>query len=168
MQQERMARIEVDGKVYYPSLPTYRASLYLDVKNEARQDFYAFDSSNNLCGICSKIQSSDPSVYCIAPEQLSKVQEEVANGRRAEKVKFGFSVKSDNSHKGVFVFNSEEGSLADKCGLRMGDTILEVDDTRVKDISEFAAMLGYTLSPSGVTFGVLRDDKFILVDGCKE
>lgn len=170
VQETRIPKIEVDGKIYYPMLPTYAATLYTSTgdQGDGRLDFYSFDSENNLCGVCTKIEANDPNIYCVAPEQLSAISERANTGKKPQKVKFGFSVKTDNSHKGVFVFNAEEGSLAEKCGLRMGDTIVEVDGGRILNIAEFASKIGYSLPPSGLHFGVIRDDKYTQLDACKE
>jgi len=37
---------------------------------------------------------------------------------------------------GVFVYSVEEGSAADKAGLRMGDVITKVDDTQIKTVED--------------------------------
>ncbi len=38
--------------------------------------------------------------------------------------------------EGVFIYSVEDGSAADKAGLRMGDVITKVDDTQIKDTDD--------------------------------
>ena len=65
---------------------------------------------------------------------------------------------------GVFVYSVEEGSAAEKAGLKMGDVITKVDDTEVKSVEDLNAAKKKYAAGDTATLTVYRAGETITVD----
>lgn len=61
--------------------------------------------------------------------------------------------------KGVFICSVEEGSAADKAGLKMGDVIMKIDGTDVDSYQELVALKKKYSAGDESTFTIYRDGK---------
>ena len=59
--------------------------------------------------------------------------------------------------KGVFICSVEEGSAADKAGLKMGDVIMKVDGTDVDSYQDLVALKKKYSAGDESTFTIYRD-----------
>lgn len=64
-----------------------------------------------------------------------------------------------NVTKGVFIYSVEEGSAADKAGLKMGDVIMKIDGTDVDSYQELVALKKKYSAGDESTFTIYRDGK---------
>ena len=60
---------------------------------------------------------------------------------------------------GVFVYSVEEGSAADKAGLKMGDVIVKVDDTEITSMEDLTVAKKQYAAGDSATFTIYRDGK---------
>ena len=58
---------------------------------------------------------------------------------------------------GVFVYSVEEGSAADKAGLKMGDVITKVDDTAIATMEDLTAVKKQYSAGDTVTLTLYRE-----------
>ena len=58
--------------------------------------------------------------------------------------------------KGVFIYSVEEGSAADKAGLKMGDVIMKIDGTDVDSYQELVALKKKYSAGDESTFTIYR------------
>ena len=65
---------------------------------------------------------------------------------------------------GVFVYSVEEGSAADKAGLKRDDVITKVDDTEITSIADLNAVKKKYSAGDSATLTVYRDGQTITVD----
>lgn len=168
VQENPVTEIQAEKLIYYPLLPSFKSTHLGRLHNKDIDQFYAFDDSNKIAGICKKFSTHESSdIHCISPTQVNIIAEKLYEGEKPELVKFDFSVKTDNSQEGVFIFNTVSGGIADKIGLKMGDTIMELNGARVQTVAEFVSLCGFGFSQNSLNFGLLRDNEFIELNNCK-
>ncbi|RMF20155.1 MAG: DegQ family serine endoprotease [Gammaproteobacteria bacterium] len=63
----------------------------------------------------------------------------------------------DNGQKGVVISDVQEGSAAEKAGLKTGDVILELDGKPVKSSGQLRARIGLKRAGTEVALKILRD-----------
>ena len=61
--------------------------------------------------------------------------------------------------KGVFIYSVEDGSAADKAGLKMGDVIMKIDGTDVDSYQDLVALKKKYSAGDESTFTIYRDGK---------
>ena len=164
---------------YEAELPYFRLTLGYPTAPEASPEpqessslptSFLFDQNFNFVSTCLKsakitlnrsFDNNSEQIYCLSPHQINLIHQSLKQGTEISRPKFGLSLKTSQSeHAGTFVFNVEDGGLAAQIGLRMGDTIVEIDGVRVSSVSDFVAITGFGLQ-SGSKIGLLRDGKFI-------
>lgn len=59
--------------------------------------------------------------------------------------------------KGVFIYSVEDGSAADKAGLKMGDVIMKIDGTDVDSYQDLVALKKKYSAGDESTFTIYRD-----------
>ncbi len=102
------------------------------------------------------------------------VKDIITNGYVSNKAFLGISPGSMNEelaaqfrydvNQGVFVYAVEEGSAAEKAGLRMGDVITKVDDKAVASLEEFNAVKKQYAAGDSATLTIYREGKEQTVD----
>ena len=65
---------------------------------------------------------------------------------------------------GVIIYSVEEGSAADKAGLKRDDVITKVDDTEIKTVEDLNAAKKKYSAGDSATLTVYRDGQTITVD----
>ena len=65
---------------------------------------------------------------------------------------------------GVFVCSTEDGSAAEKAGLRLGDVITKVDDTEIKTVNDLNAVKKKYSAGDACELTVYRAGEIITVD----
>jgi len=81
--------------------------------------------------------------------------------------RIGVSVSDVDASKGtggVMIDTVEEGSAAEKAGLKNGDVVVEFDDERVRSVRQFTRLVGETPSGRQVAAAVMRDGKRVTVN----
>ncbi|MBA2301229.1 MAG: PDZ domain-containing protein [Acidobacteria bacterium] len=81
--------------------------------------------------------------------------------------RIGVSVSDVDATKatgGVMIETVEEGSAAEKAGLKNGDVVVEFDGERVRSVRQFTRLVGETPSGRQVAAAVMRDGKRVTVN----
>jgi serine protease Do len=74
-------------------------------------------------------------------------------------------VNADSKEKsGVVIDSVEEGSAAEKAGLKKGDIVVEFDGERVRSVRQFTRLVSETPSGRQVAAAVMRDGKRVTVN----
>lgn len=97
------------------------------------------------------------------------IQDIMTNGYVSNKAYLGITPGTMNEQmaaqyrydvtKGVFIYSVEEGSAADKAGLKMGDVIMKIDGTDVDSYQELVALKKKYSAGDESTFTIYRDGK---------
>ena len=97
---------------------------------------------------------------------LSLVKDIMTNGYVSNKAYLGITPGTMNEQmaaqyrydvtKGVFIYSVEEGSAADKAGLKMGDVIMKIDGTDVDSYQELVALKKKYSAGDESTFTIYR------------
>ena len=153
----------------YTYLPSYSLYPHFSQKKNSKnfENFLSFDNSSKLAGICYKTMTNQGGLMCVQPSQLRFLREKIYKGKIDKKNNFGLSAKTDVQNGGVFVFKVAQGGEADRRGLKMGDTILEVGGRRVEDVNSFVSRIGFGME-NNERILVLRNGKVIELDNQEE
>ena len=94
------------------------------------------------------------------------IQDIMTNGYVSNKAYLGITPGTMNEQmaaqyrydvtKGVFIYSVEEGSAADKAGLKMGDVIMKIDGTDVDSYQELGALKKKYSAGDESTFTIYR------------
>ena len=105
---------------------------------------------------------------------IAMVQDIMTNGYVANKPYLGIFPQSMTEQmaaqyrysvtSGVFVCSTEDGSAAEKAGLRMGDVITKVDDTEIKTVNDLNAVKKKYSAGDACELTVYRAGEMITVD----
>lgn len=97
---------------------------------------------------------------------ISMIQDIMTNGYVSNKAYLGITPGTMNEQmaaqyrydvtKGVFIYSVEEGSAADKAGLKMGDVIMKIDGTDVDSYQELVALKKKYSAGDESTFTIYR------------
>ena len=97
------------------------------------------------------------------------IQDIMTNGYVSNKAYLGITPGTMNEQmaaqyrydvtKGVFIYSVEEGSAADKAGLKMGDVIMKIDGTDVDSYQDLVALKKKYSAGDESTFTIYRDGK---------
>lgn len=97
------------------------------------------------------------------------IQDIMTNGYVSNKAYLGITPGTMNEQmaaqyrydvtKGVFIYSVEDGSAADKAGLKMGDVIMKIDGTDVDSYQELVALKKKYSAGDESTFTIYRDGK---------
>lgn len=100
---------------------------------------------------------------------ISMIQDIMTNGYVSNKAYLGITPNTMTEQmaaqyrydvtKGVFICSVEEGSAADKAGLKMGDVIMKIDGTDVDSYQELVALKKKYSAGDESTFTIYRDGK---------
>ena len=105
---------------------------------------------------------------------LSMIEDIMTNGYVANKPYLGITPGTMNQQmaaqyrydvtEGVFVYSVEQGSAADKAGLKMGDVITKVDDTDVATVEDLNAAKKHYSAGDDAVLTVYRNGETITVN----
>lgn len=97
------------------------------------------------------------------------IQDIMTNGYVSNKAYLGITPGTMNEQmaaqyrydvtKGVFIYSVEDGSAADKAGLKMGDVIMKIDGTDVDSYQDLVALKKKYSAGDESTFTIYRDGK---------
>ena len=97
------------------------------------------------------------------------IQDIMTNGYVSNKAYLGITPGTMNEQmaaqyrydvtKGVFIYSVEDGSAADKAGLKMGDVIMKIDGTDVGSYQDLVALKKKYSAGDESTFTIYRDGK---------
>jgi Do/DeqQ family serine protease len=131
------------------------------------------NTNGDLIGINSQILSpSGGSIgigFAIPVNMARSVMEQLLKGGKVHRGQLGVvvqAVSSDlaaslgmNEAKGVIISSVQQGSGADKAGLRQGDVITALNDTKINDSNELRNKVASTQPGTQVTLTILRDNR---------
>ena len=132
-----------------------------------------FNMNGELVGIVNaKSSSSDAEGLGFAipiNDVAAMIQDIMTNGYVSNKAYLGITPGTMNEQmaaqyrydvtKGVFIYSVEEGSAADKAGLKMGDVIMKIDGTDVDSYQDLVALKKKYSAGDESTFTIYRDGK---------
>ena len=85
----------------------------------------------------------------------------ITGGTMTEEMAAQYRYSAD---EGVFVYSVEEGSAAQKAGLKMGDVILKVDDNEIETMEDLTAVKKKYAAGDTVTLTIYREGQEITVE----
>jgi serine protease Do len=129
------------------------------------------DTSGNVVGINSQILSSNGAfagvALAIPINDALKVADQIRTNGKVNRGRIGVSIQDispDNATRlglndsnGVLVNGIEQGSAADKAGLRAGDVVIRVNETPINDARDFARLIGNSAPGTTFSLNVWRD-----------
>ena len=137
-----------------------------------------FNSYGEVVGIVSaKYSSSGVEGLGFAipmNDVVAMIQDIMTNGYITNKPYMGITPGSMNEQMaaqyrydvstGVFIYSVEEGSAADRAGLKMGDVILKVDDNVIKTVEDLTSVKKQYAAGDTSTLTIYREKQEITVE----
>ena len=141
-----------------------------------------FNSYGEVVGIVSAKYSSSGSGASVEGlgfaipmnDVVAMIQDIMTNGYITNKPYMGITPGSMNEQMaaqyrydvstGVFIYSVEEGSAADRAGLKMGDVILKVDDNVIKTVEDLTSVKKQYAAGDTSTLTVYREKQEITVE----
>jgi serine protease Do len=151
--------VHAEGRSYYDFIQT-DASI-----NPGNSGGPLINAEGAVIGVCSAVLASGQGIgFAIPIDRALRVARELQRSGALADSWWGFesegldpeAAKALGAHSGAVITSLDDGSPADKAGLKRGDAVTRVESSPVRDADELRFLLNDVPLGTSVTLGVMR------------